>query len=272
MTIKLMSHNVWGMYAPDVVKKVANRNELMRNVYMEYLPDVIGTQEFSEDIRVHGLPEMISSEYIELDVSADVSSHGMKNLFTPIFYRPSTCTPVDAGFVLYDRAYNNHDSKGVVWAVFRDFSSGELFTVANTHYWWKSGEEHDAARVENSKEILKLAKRLPHPFFVMGDMNCKISSQAYKELLNGGLCDAQAVAKQSMDSNTHHQYPPYDYEKGVFYGSPKPQGGYAESIDHILVDADHSNMVARFFVVTSDAACNTSDHCPVLVEYENKSR
>ena len=268
MNIRLMSHNVWGMYAPDVVKKVANRNELMSRVYMEYMPDVIGTQEFSEDIRVHGLTDMIASEYTELDLSVDVEGYQMKNLFTPVFYRPSTCRPMDSGFVLFDRAYNNHDSKGVAWVVFRHLESGELFTVANTHYWWKSGEEHDAARVENSREILRLAARLPHPFFVMGDMNCLISSAAYAELISGGLCDVQIVADQTMDSNTHHAYPDFDYENGVFYGAPKPCGGYAAAIDHILVDAEHSEGVRRFLVVTSDDACNTSDHCPIVVEYE----
>lgn len=54
----------------------------------------------------------------------------------------------------------------------------------------------------------------------------------------------------------------------VFYGSPKPTGGYAESIDHILVDAAHADGVRNFAVLTDDAACNTSDHCPVMIEWE----
>ncbi len=266
MNIRLMSHNVWGMYAPDVVKEVANRNELMCKVYMEYLPDVIGTQEFSEDIRCHGLPGMVASEYTELDVSSDVAKYGMKNLYTPIFYRRVTCQPVKAGFVLYDRAYNNHDSKGVTWAVFRSLPTGAVFTVCNTHYWWKSGKEHDLARVENSKEILQLAAKLPAPFFVMGDMNCKISSAAYMYLLENGLCDVQAVAPQTMDCNTHHAYPQYDNEKKIFYGSPEPAGSYADSIDHIMIDKEHAGSVKKFFVITSDDACNTSDHCPIFTD------
>lgn len=267
MSIRLMSHNVWGMYAPEVVKKVGNRNELMCKIYMEYLPDVIGNQEFSEDIRMHGLPEMLSCEYAELNVSEDVAKYGMNNLFTPMFYRPGICEPTDAGFILYDRAYNNEDSKGVTWAVFRSLSTGKIFTVANTHFWWKSGTEHEAARVENAKEIIRLAGMLPHPFFVMGDMNCNIFSPAYSRLLIGGLCDVQSVALQSMDSNTHHAYPQYDCDKKVFWGSPKPKGTYADSIDHILVDAEHASCIKKFLVVTSEDACNTSDHCPILVDW-----
>lgn len=267
MKIRLMSHNVWGMYAPDVVKEVANRAELMQKLYLSNLPDVLGTQEFSADIRRHNLPEMIASEYTELDVSADVASYGMDNLYTPVFYRRRTVTPVRSGFVLYDRAYNNKDSKGVTWAVFRT-AEGGTFTLLNTHYWWKSGTEHDAARVGNSRVILGLAEQQPKPLFVMGDLNCRISSDAYRTLLDGGLADAQACAKETVDSNTHHPYPDFDPERRVFFGSPKPTGGYAASIDHILVDAAHADGMQRFAVLTGDDACNTSDHCPVLVDWE----
>lgn len=271
MKIRLMSHNVWGMFAPDVVKEVANRAGLMRDIYLQYLPDVLGTQEFSDAIRHAGLPEMIAPEYAELDVSQSVAMYGMKTLFTPVYYRPETVTPVDAGFVLYDRAYNNDDSKGVTWGVFRT-RTGEIFTLLNTHYWWKPGEEHDRARVENSRVILSLVEKLPKPLFVMGDLNCRISSDAYRTLLKGGLADAQACAAETVDSNTHHAYPDFDPVQHLFYGAPKPTGGYAASIDHILTDRAHAGGVRRFAVLTEDAACNTSDHCPVLVDWEGSDR
>lgn len=264
-----MSHNVWGMFAPDVVKEVANRAELMRGIYLTVLPDVLGTQEFSDEIRQAGLPELLAPCYRELDVAQDVAACGMKTLYTPVYYRPETVTPVDAGYVLYDRAYNNRDSKGVTWGVFRT-QTGERFTLLNTHYWWKAGEEHDRARVENSRVMLALAEKLPKPLFMMGDLNCRISSDAYKALLSGGFADAQACAAETVDSNTHHPYPAFDPAERVFYGSPKPTGGYAESIDHILVDAAHAGGMQRFAVLTDDAACNTSDHCPVLIEWEGQ--
>ncbi|MBE6633476.1 MAG: hypothetical protein E7620_03920 [Ruminococcaceae bacterium] len=269
MKIRLMSHNVWGMYAPDVVGGVFNRNELMRDIYLEELPDAIGTQEFSEDIRIHGLPEMIAPAYRELDLSEVVAAYGMKNLFTPIFYRVETLEVLDRGFELYDRAYNNHDSKGAAWAVFRHKASGEVFTLCNTHYWWRSGEEHDRARVGNSRVVLSLMERLPKPFFVMGDLNCRVDSEAYRTLLAGGLADVQRLAADTVDSNTHHAYPTLDRERGLFGGAPKPNGGYDKSIDHILVDADHGSGARVFRILTHDNACNTSDHCPVYVDWES---
>ena len=262
-----MSHNVWGMYAPDVVKRVDNRSDLMWKIYAEYRPDVIGTQEFSEDIRTSGLLERMQDLYTELDVSADLQKYGMENLFTPIFYCRETCEPMEKGFVLFDRVYNNHDSKGIAWAVFRHKPSNMSFSVANTHYWWKSGEEHDEARVKNSEVLLSLAQTLPKPFFAMGDLNCTVQSSAYAKLLEGGLCDVQLTAPITIMGNTHHPYPFHDSQTNTFYGAPVPAGDYTKAIDHMFVDSEHKDGLQRFEILTDDRALNTSDHCPVFLDY-----
>ena len=80
MKLRIMSHNVWGMYAPNVVKKVANRNDAMQRIYHRELPDVIGTQEFSLDIRNHKLQDMIADEYTEVDVWDEVKALEMEYL------------------------------------------------------------------------------------------------------------------------------------------------------------------------------------------------
>lgn len=268
MKIKIMSHNVWGMYAADVVKKVANRNAVMSKIYHEQLPDVIGTQEFSRDIYNNRLPEMIADEYVQIDVSAETAELGVEHCFTPMFYRPATVELVKSGFFLYDRAFNNHDSKTIVWGVFKHIATGNIFTVCNTHYWWKGGPEHAAARVVNSKDVLKLKEVLPTPFFVMGDLNCRIDSDAFKTLVEGGLVDVQTVAKASCDNCTHHAYPGYDEEKGEFFPAEYPGRNYACSIDHILINSENADKVETFKVMIDDDALTTSDHCPIFVEYD----
>ena len=268
MKLKIMSHNVWGMYAPNVVKKVANRNDVMQRIYHKELPDVIGTQEFSADIRNHKLPEMIADEYAEVDVWDEVKALEMEYLYTPMFYRPATCELMKKGYVLYDRAFNNHDSKGICWAVFKHIESGRIFTVCNTHYWWMGGPEHDAARVGNSKEVLKLKAELPAPFFIMGDLNCKISSEACATLIEGGLADVQKVAKDTCDLCSHHAYPGYDEEKGEFFPAEYPGRDYSFAIDHIFVDSENADNVLTFKVMIDDDALTTSDHCPVYAEFE----
>ena len=267
MNLRLMSHNVWGMYAPDVVKRVDNRSDLMWEIYSEYHPDVIGMQEFSEDIRSSGLLENMQERYIELDVSEDIQKYGMENLFTPIFYHQETCEPLEKGFVLFDRVYNNHDSKGIAWAVFRHKPSGKIFSVANTHYWWKSGEEHDEARVKNSEVLLSMAQALPKPFFAMGDLNCTVRSAAYQKLSENGLCDVQLTAPITTAGNTHHPYPFHDSKTNTFYGAPAPEGNYTKAIDHMFLDGEHTCGLQRFEILTEERALNTSDHCPVCLDY-----
>lgn len=267
MHMRIMCHNVWGMYASYPIQKVANRGALMAEIYLSYLPDVIGMQEFSRDIRESGLPELLGGTYTELDFRAETDFYGMDNLYTPIFYRPSVCRPLRQGFVLYDRPYNNRNSKGVAFAVFERLTDGACFSVCNTHYWWKKcGPEHDAARVGNSEVILSLCKNLPHPTVVMGDLNCRVESEAYQLLLQNGLEDVQVCAAQSMDINTCHKYPSYQEEAGIFYGAPRPVGGYELAIDHMLISKENCRDVSRFEVVTSQKACDTSDHCPIYMD------
>lgn len=265
--IRIMSHNVWGMFAPDVVKRVDNRSSLMWEIYSEYLPDVIGTQEFSKDIRNSGLVESMSEVYAELDVSADIERYGMTNLFTPVFYNKNTCAVLEKGFILFDREYNNHDSKGVVWAVMRHLPTESVFSIANTHYWWKSGEEHDAARVKNSDVILEMMERLPKPFFAMGDLNCIPASAAYARLADNGLSDVQLSAVKTTHGNTHHPYPLHNGEKNIFYGAPLPKGDYNLAIDHMFVDCTHRDGLERFEIITKQKALDTSDHCPIFLDY-----
>ncbi len=265
--LRLMSHNVWGMYAPDVVKRVDNRSQLMEAVYRAYLPDVLGMQEFSADIRNSGLTERMADKWCEIDVTADLQKYGMKNNYTPVFYRPETCKLQSCGYELFDRAFNNSDSKGMTYAVLKQ-KNGLLFSVICTHYWWKSGAEHDAARVENSKALLRLAQTLPKPLFVIGDLNCTVESEAFATLLAGGMCDIQQVAKESDNGNTHHPYPSYDAERKTFFGAPRPVGDYKKSIDHMFVDGEHADCLKKYGIITDQQALDTSDHCPIYAEYD----
>lgn len=266
--IKIMSHNVWGMFGANPVKRVDNRRDLMREIYLEQLPNVLGTQEFSLDIRKSGLAnDLLENGYCELDVSENVKAYEMSNLFTPVFYQKNTCEILDRGFFLFPREFNNHDSKGVTWGVFRHIPTDFVFSVANTHFWYKGGEEHDSVREENAKMVLEIVKKLPQPWFVMGDLNCKTDSMAYKTLSESGLCDVQLSAPETTLGKAHHSYPEYDFEKQIFCGAPAPIGDYTNSYDHMFVNSEHCGFVRRFEILTDQKALDTSDHCPIFLEY-----
>lgn len=267
-TVRVMSHNVWGMYAKDVVKKSANRPELMKKVYFKYLPDVIGTQEFSADIYENRLPELIDEHYTQLDVAADVAAAGVAHQFTPVFYRRDRVEPIKSGFFLYDRAFNNSDSKSITYATFRLISGGGEFSVCNTHFWWRSGPEHDTARVINATDILSIAGELTHPVIIMGDLNCLQTSEAYKTLVAGGMCDVRYAAPDTTEKKTHHPYPIYDEEREIFTPAPYDNLPNPKSIDYIFIDIAHAKTVKKFDVLTDADALSTSDHCPIYVDFE----
>ncbi len=257
------------MYSSDIAAElgsnVGNRPELLASIYLEYLPDVIGLQEYSSNM--NSLSLLLADSYTQVDLSSEISAYGMSRLYTPIFYRSDKLELVDKGFVLFDRAYNNSDSKGASYAVFRHRQGGEMFTVCNTHFWWKSGEEHDAARVANARAIAELMKEMSGTLFVIGDFNSNVSSEAYAVLLNSGLTDAQGAADITEDCNTYHSYPSYDSENNVFYGSPMPVGGHSKAIDHIFVDSAGADGVLKLDIITSEDALNTSDHCPIYIDH-----
>ncbi len=268
MNYRILSHNVWGMYAKYPIQTMGNRSVLMSRVYHEYLPDVIGLQEYSPDARESGLGKMLSDRYIEIDYSEDMGKYGITNLYTPMFYCPETCKLLDKGFILYDRNFNNRDSKGVTWGVF-ETKEGKVFSVCNTHYWWKKTDPiHDAARVENSKIILELCQKLPHPVVAMGDLNCNNRSDAFKALLDGGLLDVQVIAEETTDSHSHHPYPSYNEETNEFYGGVAPKGDFSSAIDHMVITEENAHQAKKFDVITTQDALDTSDHCPFYVDLE----
>ena len=266
--IRVMSHNVWGMYSKDLANGVANRAEVMRDIYLKYLPDVIGTQEFSAKIHEKHLPELLAGRYAMLDVDSEVDAAGVAHQFTPMFYRPDRVQPIKKGFFLYDRAFNNADSKSVTYATFRMLDGSGEFSVCNTHFWWRSGPEHDAARVVNAADILKIAGTLSRPVIIMGDLNCVQTSDAYKAIAAGEMSDARYAAPVTTDKITHHPYPVFDGARDIFTPAPYENPQAPRSIDHIFIDAEHAARLRKFDVLTDAAALTTSDHCPLYVDFD----
>lgn len=164
----------------------------MSEVYKEYLPDVLGIQECSPNMRSIGhLVEHLAPEYTEVDVS---SSDGYRQNgginHTPLFYREQTVEVLKSGFFCFNylpysnEAYSNfwqgYDpnkllsenirqgdgalvtkngrfdrSKGATWAVFRSKATGNIFLVASTHLWWESNDEGDSVTRQIQAMYLK---------------------------------------------------------------------------------------------------------------------
>ncbi len=263
--VRVMTYNIWGMAASDY--PIANRPELVSNVIHAYLPDVVGMQECSPDMRNAGLSQKLSDEYAEVNVASDAEKQGVINLYTPIFYRKSTVKLKAAGFRLFDKAYNNKDSKGVTYAVFQTLD-GNRFNVFNTHYWHGSGNDGENARVANAEAILEIIRQsnLTGPIMIMGDMNGYTISPPFLKLKEGGFVPANECVEHGITLSTHHDYPVYDSAAQTYTGAPKPVKEFAKALDHIAISSAHSKAVEKFDVVTTDDALNSSDHCPVYID------
>lgn len=270
--IRIMTHNIWGMYDKSI-HCIANRNKIMSELYNEYLPGIIGMQECSVQSREAqvDIGKLISPLYTEIDVSADAAAISVQNVFTPIFYMADKFTVIESGFHIYDREYNNSDSKGLTYAVFEEKQTGKKFGVINTHYWWKSGEEHDKARIKNSFDLLDMVKSLESkyniPVIAMGDLNCRIDSEAFKTLISGGMADAQKSADSTVDISSHHPYPAYNAEAGIYENGPLPKNDYSHAIDHIVISEKFGKNIKRFDIITTQKALDSSDHCPMYIDF-----
>ncbi len=269
--IRIMSHNIWGMFNREN-HSIANRNLLISEIYSEYRPHIIGMQECSPASRAEkvDISALLSPTYTELDI-ADMAEHeNVSNVYFPIFYMPDILTVIDSGLHVFDREYNNSDSKGAAWVVFERKSDKKKVAVINTHYWWKSGEEHNIARVKNSLDILglqaKIKEKYDIPIIVMGDLNCRVESEAYKTLIKGGFRNAQTIAPETVNFSTHHAYPEYNKEKNIYENGVMPAPDYSRAIDHLLISDSHSDRVLLFDIITAQNALNSSDHCPIYAD------
>ncbi len=285
--VSVMSYNIWGGYPTGY--SVGNRDQLVSDIVHEYLPDVLGMQEYSQELYDLKLENKLLDEYTMVDVSAAVTKAGATINQTPLFYRRSTVKLIKSGYHLFDEKWsgtvngtaytdqqaNNSKSKSVTWGVFETLD-GTRFSVFNTHYWWKDSSVGDgladAIRQKNARDIMNIVSQQglsSHPVIIMGDMNSYVGSGAYNVLANGGYTDAQAVAKESDNSGTHHKYPTLNTTTNTYTGGPAPTGTYlASSLDHIFISNAYKNKVEIFDIITTQDALNSSDHCPVYAKFD----
>ena len=261
--VRVMVHNIWGNTSEGQIEGRMLQTAL---IYEEYAPDVIGLQECSVGARggENGIVNLLDGlGYAEVPVNIS------DNNGTPLFYNTSTLTLVDGGYLRFTQV-NKDASKGLTWAVFDTVSGKERFAVISTHYWWQSDDAQDTLdRESNARECLStiamIAEKYNCPVIIGGDFNCNPSSSPYGILTAGGLRDVQSWAKKTENMHTHHTYPTYDTEKGLWDDPVYPSANYSRSIDHILATG---NLTPERFDVVSDLyAVLSSDHCPLIFDF-----
>lgn len=266
--VRVLIHNIWGNTSEG---QIADRMRQTAILYEGYAPDVIGLQECSPGSR-GGNNSIIKllGEIGYTEVPAQ-STNSAKNNYTPLLYNPETVKLIDYGYRLYE-GQNDSGSKGLTWGVFETVKTGETFAVLSTHYWWQSDDAQDTLdRESNAREsldtIAQIQAKYNCPVILGGDFNCNPSSGPYAILTAGGLKDVQANTTQTENSHTHHTYPTYNEKTGLWDDPIYPASNYARSIDHIFSTKDNIT-IKRFDVVTDLYALLSSDHCPLIVDFD----
>ena len=208
---RVMFYNVlWGNPEPQ------ERNGLAATMILEYMPDVIGFQEFNSTKRgggAKGIPSLLASAgYVE---TIDPKVENMKSeedggwgiggikverddgsvYYTyyncvPIFYNQNTTECIDSGYYWYKNqvdAENKNNcgatdcaSKSLTWGVFRSKVTGEEYMVISTHMCTRSNGVRGKQAEEAVALINELLKTYDVPVFFGGDFNGTIAGNNYK--------------------------------------------------------------------------------------------
>lgn len=266
--VRVLIHNIWGNTSSG---RISERMLQTAALYEGYAPDVIGLQESSTGARggESGMVKLLAAQgYTEVPVKIS------DNNSTPLFYKPATVTLIDSGYLRFDQV-NKDDSKGLTWAVFDTVAGGERFAVISTHYWWQSDDAQDTLdRESNARQTLdtveSIVAKYNCPVILGGDFNCNPSSSPYAILTAGGMKDVQSRAPKTENVHTHHTYPTYNEDTGLWEDPVYPSANYSRSIDHIFITPADNATLRRFDVVTDLYALLSSDHCPLIVDFDIK--
>lgn len=262
---RVMFNNIYGSHRTE--HPIPTRNQMNAELHYEYLPDVIGLQEASEHTSAYFI-FMNAHGYKRVEVTANNSN---AHNYTPLIYRDDKLEVIDKGYHLFKDGAGDK-SKSITWAVFKDRATGDVFAVGGTHFYWTSDELGQAARLKDAEQVAQLAKQITDkydcPFIVGGDLNCRIDSAPFGVLNGAGFKNLQKLSPDTMDRTTHHSYTEYDSELSLYLTPVIPTNPYSKAIDHALVYNEGKLTPKRFRVIYHDYSCLSSDHCPVMIDFD----
>lgn len=266
--VRVLIQNIWGNTSSG---NIDGRMLQTTAIYDVYRPDVIGLQECSPGARGgnNGIIKLLAGiGYTEVPAKSTNSSG---NNYTPLLYNPETVKLIEYGYRLYE-GQNDSGSKGLTWAVFETLATGERFGAISTHFWWQSDDAQDTRdRESNAREMLdtvaSIQAKYNCPVVSGGDFNCNPSSSPYGIITSGGMRDVQSWAKLTENMHTHHTYPTFNETTGLWDDPVYPSANYSRSIDHIFATTENITP-KRYDVVTDLYAVLSSDHCPMILDFD----
>ena len=267
-SLRLLTANIWGDYFGN---PVSMRENQFVEAFEKYQPDVIGMQECTVNWHKSNLFKTLLENY-----SIVSKFDGVSNNYVPLFYRKDRFELLDSGFHYYTQTPD--DSKAYTYAVLKSMDNGQVFAVCNTHFWWKSGSEHDAIRMMNAQELVACMEMLHEshgcPVFAFGDLNCSAYAGPFLYFAEHQIVRLRDIAASFSKKSSHHGDPKLGKDK-QFHGS-LPKNPEVKSLDHIIgLRGSLTYDVLAYQVILDQNVLDASDHSPVyadIVLYSNPAK
>ncbi len=262
---RVIFNNVHGAHVDEY--PIETRNQMQAELHYEYLPDVIGLQENAASV---GSYHTRMTKYGYTPVPTKPKNKANRD-YTAMLYRADKLDILECGWHLYDDGAGDQ-SKSVAWAVFKDKASGDVFAVGSTHFYWTSDDLGKSARLKDAEQLAEVVKNITAkyncPMIVGGDFNCNINSDPIKNLYKAGFENLQKISPDTMDITTHHSYSPWNAELNLYIDIVVPSKTYSSAIDHALLYNKGTLTPKMFRVILHDYTLLSTDHCPVMVDFD----
>ena len=268
--LRVMSSNMLFLKESDG----ASRAELLKEIYMEYYPDIIGLQECDPDGHTKVVNQLSSYYSVACRIADGTTS---TTSYTPILYRKDHCELLASGSYLFDSRSMGTKTYYLSWAVFKHLPTDKTFAVMSVHcaiVTTSHQENYEAQglpvptdsvdgaqmREDNSRQILERLDQLKStygatlPVFIMGDMNATATSSSVQILDNDerlGNCIDLATASKSTGKKSFHAI------------GAAPENG--NPVDHMFVTKDTIRVYTHYLNTSTDAL-KSSDHCQLICE------
>ena len=277
--LRILDNNIWAYNKDEIPAAWQSLGDDPRNSFRSrqyagmveaLLPDVFGWQEYDAPMQALVEP-MIAAKYAQA-LPGGVPTR----MCTPLYYNKETVEPLLVHYKSFPGEFNNSNSKSYCSAVFRHKPTGVAFIVVSTHLWWMGESSKPGSNAARTSQALMIANEVEDllidhdcPVFVMGDMNCNLSSDAMKVFTGRGYKDCGQSATQFRDSfKGHHTCS----ESDGWAWSPQQNDDCATAIDHIFeFNCGTMASVLTHRIVTAGFTLSLTDHCPRYVDVALKA-
>lgn len=229
------------------------RRPVMKALWHELAPDVVGTQE-----GVYGQLRDLAADLSAYDWIGLGREGGSRGEFMAVFYRKDRLEPLafdhfwlsDSPAIVGSTGWGNFLPRMVTWVHFRDRRGGQEFYFVNTHldHLSQRSREKSAALIRKRVEALKT----PLPVILVGDFNASAEHNPAYDLLVGreAFADTWTTAGRRGDAiGTFHNY------RGPVRGGSR--------IDWILTRGPATALSTEVVTFARDGQY-PSDHFPVV--------